>query len=202
MAKAQMKQATTPLQELDTRIKELNQRRDALTAAILKSEGPGINSFTRYDPATVAERKAAAGLLNGAFAKRKIAEDVPDVHAERKLINVALRMADEERTRLIALEDLERVKQTEGEWKDANRQVALAIIGLEKALLNRDAVWNKRRMRAFPAPHPNSEYRIERLSTRSGHGFMFLRTALENGWLSENEYSEILSETSQLNLPK
>ena len=169
------------IEAINTRTSALTQRRAFVTAQILKIEGPNNVMFTPVSPETKARHLAAGRLLNGGFqAGKSIGEDLTD-------------LADQKLSRLVVQEDAERAEATRAEWTDAQAQVAHCLLSLEMALKARDAVWEKRRPKAFPDQHPNGVWKFERLAARAGPSYRFLQNAVSQGWISDNDFKQALA---------
>jgi hypothetical protein len=187
---------------LDTKCRQLNERRGALTQRIIKAEGNNHAMFAPVPPETKARLAAASKMLNGSAPKgdgKSAGEGLDDLHEERRAIDLALKIADQQRTELQAIADVERREATEEDWVEIQKQIALCIVNFERVLLARDAIWLKRQPLSVPEPHPNQNWRFyPRLSQRGGAAFEFLCNAAAQGWLDAKTYAEILKETKPI----
>jgi hypothetical protein len=187
------------IDDLNKRYRALNARRDALTARILKLEGGNYTMFSPVTPETKQQRVAAAKLLNGGFAdvaKKAAGEDLADLHQERKVIDLALGMADVKMQSLVTEEDNERREAMRDEWIAAQAQVAHCLLALELALQGTDRVWDKMAPRSglYFEPNPNQSWNFDRFVTRAGRGFRFCENAVAQGWLSKKDFDQAMSD--------
>ena len=182
--------------ELKVRRRGIDQARKAVLDSIIDAEKkPG----TVFEPSHRKIRAAALEYLNGTAAAlpKPSGEDktLSDLRFEMAVLEEALRIIDQ-LSEIARREEAQlRIEARGGEWLAVNREIAMAIVALERGLQKRDRLATEIRA---GAPLPGQGFTFAgRLSLRVGQAYEFLRVGMIEGWVSREEFEKELENASR-----
>jgi len=187
---------------VEARIRELGIQRRAVIAKIIPLENAGVLVPEKGVTSPGHKRAAAIDLLNGSVAPflakephLNSGETLRDLRAEVETIDEALAIAATLADKLQREEAEARYQEKLPALNDAMRQIALCMIGLERALQARDDV--AKAIRSKTPIAGDGFIFAGRLSNTGSQAYRFLEMAVNEGYLTHAEFYEAFKEARE-----